>query len=102
MPKEKADPRGRKKGTPKTGGRQKGTPNKVTALLKEAIIMAAEKCGRDTKGAGGVVGYCEFLAQEHPQTFATLLGKVLPLQLTGGSDGDTPLKFTLQLDEGKE
>ncbi len=100
MAKRNNNPPGRPKGTPKTGGRQKGTPNKVTALLKEAIILAAEKCGRDMQGTGGVVGYCEFLAQEHPQTFATLLGKVLPLQLTGG-DGDAPLKFTLQLDEDK-
>lgn len=28
---------GRKKGSPKTGGRQKGTPNKVSAPLKELI-----------------------------------------------------------------
>jgi len=27
---------GRKKGTPKTGGRQKGTPNKATVAVKEA------------------------------------------------------------------
>ena len=27
----------RKKGTPKTGGRQEGTPNKLTTSLKEAI-----------------------------------------------------------------
>lgn len=29
---------GRKKGTPKTGGRQKGTPNKVTAEVREAAL----------------------------------------------------------------
>lgn len=29
---------GRQKGTPKTGGRQAGTPNKVTGTLKEFIV----------------------------------------------------------------
>ena len=29
----------------KTGGRQKGTPNKTTALLKDAILKAAEQSG---------------------------------------------------------
>ncbi len=29
---------GRAKGTPKTGGRKKGTPNKATATLKEWLI----------------------------------------------------------------
>jgi hypothetical protein len=28
---------GRKKGTPKTGGRAAGTPNKTTASVKEAL-----------------------------------------------------------------
>lgn len=31
----------RPKGTPKTGGRQEGTPNKTTANAKEAIEFAA-------------------------------------------------------------
>ena len=29
---------GRKKGTPKTGGRRKGTPNKVTVAVREAAL----------------------------------------------------------------
>lgn len=46
----------RQKGTPKTGGRQKGTPNKTTTQLKEAILTAAELAGADVvaeaKGQG--------------------------------------------------
>jgi hypothetical protein len=102
MPKEKADPRGRKKGTPKTGGRRKGTPNKITALLKEAVIKAAEIVGEDGNGKNGLVGYLCAAAKENIPAFLTLLGKAMPLQLTGGGDDDAPLKFTLQLDEGKE
>lgn len=71
----------------KTGGRQKGTPNKTTALLKDAIMKAAESAGEDMAGKGGVVGYCTFLAKSEPKAFAQLLGKVLPMQLTGDDDG---------------
>lgn len=71
----------------KTGGRQKGTPNKTTALLKDAIMKAAEAAGEDMNGKNGVVGYCTFLATKEPKAFAQLLGKVLPMQLTGDDGG---------------
>lgn len=48
------------------GGRPKGTPNKTTALLKDAIIKAAEAAGSDGKGKGKLIGYCTFLAKEDP------------------------------------
>lgn len=64
-------------------GRPKGSANKTTALLKEAIILAAEETGQDGNGKGGLVGYCAFLAKEEPKAFASLLGRVLPLQLAG-------------------
>jgi hypothetical protein len=71
-------------------GRPKGSPNKTTALLKEAIIKAAEQVGSDGSGKGSLVGYCVFLAKSEPKAFASLLGRVLPLQLTGpdGEDGE--------------
>ncbi len=68
-------------------GRPKGSPNKTTALLKEAIIKAAEATGRDAKGAEGLTGYCRFLAENEPKAFAALLGKVLPMQVTGEGGG---------------
>lgn len=70
-------------------GRSKGTPNKTTALLKEAIIRAAEAVGEDMQGKGKLTGYCKFLAKAEPKAFAQLLGKVLPMQVTGpdGADG---------------
>lgn len=66
---------GRKKGTPKTGGRAKGTPNKVTAELKDMVLQALDR-------AGGV-DYLVTQARENPGPFLTLVGKVLPLQITG-------------------
>lgn len=68
-------------------GRPKGSPNKTTALLKEAIIKAAEATGSDREGTDGLVGYCTFLAKDEPKAFAALLGKVLPMQVTGEDGG---------------
>lgn len=75
----------------KTGGRQKGTPNKTTALLKDAILKAAEQAG----GHDGLVGYLTLQAHENPGPFMSLLGKVLPMQIAGDDDGG-PLKVVIQ------
>lgn len=76
----------------KTGGRAKGTPNKTTALLKEAILGAAIATGSDGAGKDGLMGYCGYLAKSEPKAFAQLLGKVLPMQVTGEDGG--PIKIT--------
>ena len=60
-------------------GRQKGVPNKTTALLKDAILQAASQAG----GEGGLVGYLQLQAIENPGPFMSLLGKVLPTQVEG-------------------
>lgn len=65
----------RKKGTPKTGGRVKGVPNKVTASLRDAILHAFDKVGG--------VDYLELVARTHPPIFCMLLARVLPLQVNG-------------------
>ena len=70
----------------KTGGRQKGTPNKTTALLKDAILKAAENAGNKI-GSDGLVSYLEKQADENPGPFMALLGKVLPMQVTGEDGG---------------
>lgn len=69
------------KGRPKTGGRAKGTPNKLTADVKAMVLEALDK-------AGGV-SYLLTQAQSNPNAFLTLVGKVLPLQVQG--DPDKPL-----------
>ena len=64
----------------KTGGRQKGTPNKLTATVKDSILAAFDE-------AGGVA-YLVERAREHPVAFMALLGKVLPIQAElSGADG---------------
>ena len=68
---------GRPKGTPKTGGRKKGTPNKISSALKDAILEAAEQAG----GEDGIVGYLVVQAHANPTAFMSLLGKVLPMTI---------------------
>ena len=60
------------------GGRQAGTPNKLSGDVRAMILGALE-------GAGGLA-YLQRQADENPGAFMTLLGKVLPTQLTG-ADG---------------
>ena len=64
---------------------QKRGPSKATALLKDAILQAAEAAG----GAGGMVAYLTLQALENPGPFMGLLGKVLPTQLA--NDAENPL-----------
>ena len=59
---------------PKTGGRRKGTPNKVTREVKDAILQAFDKVGGED--------YLVRVAEEDPRTVPTLLGKVVPRDVT--------------------
>lgn len=68
---------------PVSPGRPKGTPNKTTALLKDAILKAAEGAG----GPDGMVGYLQAQATANPGPFMALLGKVLPMQIGNDDTG---------------
>src|SRR3954468_2972614 len=61
----------------KTGGRQRGTPNKMTKALKEMILGALDDAGGQA--------YLMQQARDNPAAFMTLLGKVLPTTLAGDS-----------------
>lgn len=60
-------------------GRPKGIPNKNTALIREMVATALTI-------AGGVE-YLASVAQSHPGPFLGLVGKVLPIQVTGEDGG---------------
>ena len=80
----KSVPRGKNGGKRPGAGRKPGVPNKVTALLKDAILEAATLAG----GKSGLVGYLQKQAALTPASFLSLLGKVLPMQIEGtGKDG---------------
>jgi hypothetical protein len=79
-----------KKGHKKLGGRVKGTPNKNTKALKDAILEAAALAGDALPGKEtGLTKYLKSQAISNPGPFLSLLGKVLPMQLQG--DPDHPL-----------
>lgn len=77
-------PRGSRPGE-RRGGRSKGTPNKVTKDLKEAILGAFNEVGGQS--------YLETVARDDVKTFCTLLGKVLPTTLAG--DPKAPVGLTI-------
>lgn len=59
-------------------GRPKGSPNKVGAAIKDMIVQALENKGG--------VEYLERQAESNPTAFLGLVGKVLPLQVSGELD----------------
>jgi hypothetical protein len=67
-------------------GRPKGVPNKVTTELKEMILSALD-------GAGGVE-YLKARAVDTPGPFLGLVGKILPLQVTGEDGKAVPVAVT--------
>lgn len=77
-------------------GRKKGTPNKTTALLKDAILQAADQAG----GKNGLVGYLRLRAVDTPGPFLALLGKVLPMQVTGEDGGAVRMVVEWSKSEG--
>lgn len=76
-------------------GRPKGMPNKTTALLKDAILKAAEAAGGEGE-EGGMVGYLTQQARMNPGPFMALLGKVLPMQIAG--DPENPLQTITRIE----
>ena len=60
-------------------GRKKGVPNKVTADIKAMVLGALDRAGGEE--------YMLEQARSNPNAFLTLVGKVLPTQITGPNDG---------------
>lgn len=70
-------------------GRPKGSVAPATALLKDAILRAGEAAGGDE----GLVGYLTLQARVNPGPFMSLLGKVLPMQVSGEDGGPVQIAF---------
>lgn len=73
-------------------GRPKGSVNKTTGLLREAILEAASRSG-GSNDKRGLVAYLQWAAREVPGPFVGLLGKVLPFSVA--NDDGTPISFTV-------
>jgi hypothetical protein len=61
-----------KTGRKKTGGRKKGTPNKTTTGVKEAILRAFDQVGGED--------YLVRIAEDEPRIFCSLIGRILPAE----------------------
>jgi hypothetical protein len=81
------------KGAPKSGGRQKGSTNKLTGELKEMILEAANLAG----GEGGTVQYLRTQASANPTAFMSLLGRVLPMTMAGDKDNPVAVRQTIEI-----
>ncbi len=81
-------PRGAKPGE-RRGGRAKGTPNKMTKVLKDVILGALDD-----------VGGQKYLAQQakaNPAAFMSLLGRLVPQELKA----EVQAQVNAQLDPAK-
>ncbi len=64
---------------PTARGRPKGIPNKLSTDIKQMVVQALSE-------EGGVM-YLREQARENPVAFMSLVGRVIPLQVTGEGGG---------------
>lgn len=76
-----------KPGHKKVGGRKKGTPNRFTSDLKNALLSALA-------GRGGAELYFRQHLGKSPRSMLQLIGKLLPTQITGKDGG--PIEMLTQ------
>lgn len=76
----------------KAGGRQKGTPNRMTSVAKEAFALAFDEIG----GAEALADW----ARENRTDFYKLFSKLIPVDTTlSGPDGE---ELSLKVDWGRQ
>ncbi|MCY1394487.1 hypothetical protein D3C76_497980 [compost metagenome] len=77
----------------KTGGRLKGTPNKATKEVKEALTEAFDKLG----GVAALVRW----GKDEPGEFYKLWARMLPHEIKQGPPQEDPLSLLLQQISGR-
>lgn len=77
----------RPKGSPKLGGRQKGTPNKATVAAREAFQLAFDEIG----GGKALASW----ASANPTEFYKLYGRLIPVDVNAKSElsGEVTVKW---------
>ena len=73
-------------------GRPKGSSNKITSDVRKAIIEAANAAG----GEGGMVGYLARQADENPNAFMSLMGRLVPLDHLNNGGSFQPTEIILR------
>jgi hypothetical protein len=85
----RADPKPKR---PKTGGRQKGTPNKATVQIKDAMLSVFADLQAES---GSENGHFLDWARGSPTDFYRLATKLLPTQVTGEDGGPIVTRIEL-------
>jgi hypothetical protein len=75
--------------TNRGGGRPKGSKNLVNKSIQEMLLVSLQNQGG--------IKFFDKLAVENPKVFAMLVGKLIPLQLIGGQNGEQPLQISVKL-----
>ena len=75
-------------GAPKTGGREKGTPNKLSAEVRAMVLAALDRAGGED--------YLLEQATTNPRAFLSLVGRILPTTLAG--DPDNPVRAVARIE----
>ena len=70
-----------KKGNKLGTGRKKGSKNKLTRDLKEAVIAAAQNLGMNNLGYGGITGFIMRCGIENPTALLATLARMLPMDM---------------------
>jgi hypothetical protein len=79
----------RPKGTPKTGGRKRGTPNKATKTIREAWVEAFNLVNQQ-------IPLHEWGAA-NPEKFYPLATKLIPIDVTSGDKPIAPSAIRVEL-----
>ena len=69
----------------KTGGRQVGTPNKVTTIFKDAVRTVYENIGGHTTFPAW--------AKEHPTDFYKIAARLIPTETTSKQDTNLTIEI---------
>ena len=77
----------------KTGGRQKGTPNRTTASIKAAFVEAFEKLG----GVDALVAW----GNENPTDFYKLAARLIPTEVKADIEGGLQVIVQRFADDGE-
>ena len=77
-------PRGSRPGE-RRGGRQKGTPNRLTREIREMIREALEDLGGRE--------YLKEQGEKNPQAFLALIGKLIPSEVKASLAMEKPVKI---------
>jgi hypothetical protein len=75
-------------------GRPKGSKNKITLGLKEALLVALETVGEDGKGKNGLTGYLYKVAMTRPDLIMRMLVEVLKLEAKVAAKAEKKRTYT--------